>query len=61
MDITEAVRAAKQGQVQFKTDKGGIVHAGVGKVSFKLEQLEENIAYDMSQFYSSNNLTSEYD
>lgn len=43
MDIKEAVEAAKGGQVQFKAEKGGVVHAGVGKVSFNEAQLVENI------------------
>nr|MCU0906657.1 50S ribosomal protein L1 [Paracoccaceae bacterium] len=34
MDVGEAVRAAKGGQVTFKVEKAGIIHAGVGKVSF---------------------------
>ncbi|MGB0928204.1 MAG: 50S ribosomal protein L1 [Pikeienuella sp.] len=43
MDVTEAVTAAKGGQVQFKAEKAGVVHAGVGKASFGEEQLAENI------------------
>ncbi|EPX83396.1 LSU ribosomal protein L1P [Rubellimicrobium thermophilum DSM 16684] len=42
-DVAEAVRAAKGGQVQFKVEKAGIVHAGVGKVSFAADKLAENI------------------
>ncbi len=42
-DVAEAVRAAKGGQVQFKVEKAGIVHAGVGKASFAPEDLERNI------------------
>jgi large subunit ribosomal protein L1 len=34
MDVTAAVKAAKGGEVQFKAEKGGVVHAGVGKASF---------------------------
>ena len=41
--VAEAVRAAKGGQVQFKVEKAGIVHAGVGKASFDAEKLAENI------------------
>jgi large subunit ribosomal protein L1 len=33
-NVTEAVRAAKAGQVQFRVEKAGIVHAGIGKASF---------------------------
>ena len=43
MDVKEAVEAAKGGQVQFKAEKAGVVHAGVGKVSFDEAQLVENI------------------
>lgn len=43
MDIGKAVRLAKSGQVSFKTDKGGILHCSVGKQSFTVQQLEENI------------------
>mgnify|MGYP001384317297 CR=1 FL=1 len=42
-NITEAIKAAKGGQIEFKTDKGGVVHAGVGKASFSPEDIEENI------------------
>ena len=44
MDVTEAVKAAKAGQVQFRVDAAGIVHAGIGKVSFSAEKLQENAA-----------------
>ncbi len=43
MDVTEAVQAAKGGQVQFKAEKAGVVHAGVGKASFNEAQLVENV------------------
>ncbi|WP_420396832.1 50S ribosomal protein L1 [Nioella sp.] len=43
MDVAEAVKAAKGGQVQFRAEKAGVVHAGVGKVSFNADQLAENI------------------
>ena len=42
-DVAEAVRAAKGGQVQFKVEKAGIVHAGVGKASFDADKLAENV------------------
>jgi large subunit ribosomal protein L1 len=42
-DVAEAVRAAKGGQVQFKVEKAGVVHAGVGKASFDADKLAENI------------------
>lgn len=43
MDVAEAVTAAKGGQVQFRAEKGGVVHAGVGKASFDEAKLVENI------------------
>ena len=43
MDITNAVKGAKGGSVEFRVEKAGIVHAGVGKVSFDVKALEENI------------------
>jgi len=42
-DVGEAVKAAKGGQVQFRAEKAGIVHAGVGKASFSDEALLENV------------------
>ena len=42
-NVREAVEAAKGGQVQFKVEKAGIVHAGVGKASFGAEQLVANV------------------
>jgi large subunit ribosomal protein L1 len=43
MDVKEAVEAAKGGQVQFKVEKAGVVHAGVGKASFDEAKLVENV------------------
>jgi len=42
-DVTAAVKAAKGGEVQFKAEKGGVVHAGVGKASFDEAKLVENV------------------
>jgi large subunit ribosomal protein L1 len=42
-DVAEAVAAAKGGQVEFRAEKAGIVHAGVGKVSFSDEALSDNV------------------
>jgi large subunit ribosomal protein L1 len=42
-NVTEAVKAAKGGSVEFRAEKTGIVHAGVGKASFSDEALLENI------------------
>lgn len=41
-NVTDAVQAAKAGEVQFRAEKNGIVHAGIGKASFSEEQLVEN-------------------
>ncbi|MEN9774070.1 MAG: hypothetical protein RL322_1140 [Pseudomonadota bacterium] len=42
-DVTTAVRNARAGQVQYRTDKAGIIHATIGRASFGVEQLETNI------------------
>jgi large subunit ribosomal protein L1 len=42
-DVAAAVAAAKGGAVEFRVEKAGIIHAGVGKVSFAAEALEQNI------------------
>ena len=41
-DVAKAVEAAKAGEVQFRAEKSGIVHAGIGKASFGADQLHEN-------------------
>ena len=43
MDVADAVKAAKGGEVQFKAEKGGVVHAGIGKLSFDEAKLVENV------------------
>lgn len=43
MDVKAAVEAAKGGEVQFKVEKAGVVHAGVGKASFGEAELVENV------------------
>lgn len=43
MDVRGAVAAAKAGQVEFRAEKAGIIHAGVGKASFEDDKLLENI------------------
>ena len=43
MDVTAAVKAAKGGAVEFRVEKAGIIHAGVGKASFAEQALVENI------------------
>lgn len=42
-DVTKAVTDAKSGQVQFRIDKGGVIHCSIGKVSFSPEDLSENL------------------
>ena len=42
-NVGDAVRAAKAGQVQFRVERAGVVHAGVGKVSFDAEQIAANV------------------
>jgi large subunit ribosomal protein L1 len=42
-DVAQAVRAAKAGQVEFRVEKAGIIHGGVGKVSFTNDALADNI------------------
>lgn len=44
MDVAQAVNNAKSGQVNFRVDKQGNIHAGLGKASFSKEQLNENIS-----------------
>ena len=50
-EIKNAVTSAKSGQVKFKNDKSGIVHAGIGKISFSDDKILENLKV----FYSSIN------
>lgn len=42
MDVAKAVREVKQGKIDFKVDKTGIVHASIGKVSFDAEKIKDN-------------------
>jgi large subunit ribosomal protein L1 len=42
-DVAAAVKASKGGAVEFRVEKAGIVHAGVGKISFDAKAIEENI------------------
>lgn len=43
MDVTKAVKASKGGAVEFRVEKAGIIHAGVGKASFTADKLAENV------------------
>ncbi|CAG4916123.1 unnamed protein product [Acidocella sp. C78] len=42
MDVKGAITAAKSGQIEFRAEKAGIIHAGIGKASFEVEKLVEN-------------------
>ena len=52
-DVTRAVREVKAGKIEFRVDKGGNVHAPIGKVSFPLEALETNFTAFMDQIVRS--------
>jgi large subunit ribosomal protein L1 len=43
MDVTTAVKNAKAGQVQYRTDKAGIIHATIGRASFEVASLQQNL------------------
>ena len=43
-DVKTAVENAKSGQIRFRADKGGVVHATIGKISFSVEQLSQNLS-----------------
>jgi large subunit ribosomal protein L1 len=42
MDVAKAVAEVKAGKIDFKVDKTGIVHAGIGRISFTAEQIVDN-------------------
>ena len=44
-NVAEAVTNAKAGQVRYRTDKAGIIHCALGKVSFEPDQLRENLRF----------------
>ncbi len=52
-DVAKAVRESKGGKIEFRVDKGGNVHAPIGKVSFSPEALERNFAAFMDQIVRS--------
>jgi len=52
-DVGRAVRETKAGKIEFRVDKGGNVHAAIGKVSFPLEALETNYSAFMDQIVRS--------
>lgn len=43
MDVTTAVNNAKAGQVRYRTDKNGIIHAAIGKIDFEADAIVENV------------------
>ncbi len=53
MNVGQAVRESKAGKIEFRVDKGGNVHAAIGKVSFGLEALETNLTAFMDQIVRS--------
>jgi len=44
-DVVDAIKNVKLGQVEYKTDKAGIIHASVGKISFSADELKKNIEF----------------
>jgi large subunit ribosomal protein L1 len=44
-DVANAIKNIKLGQVEYKTDKGGIIHVSVGKISFSEDELKKNIEF----------------
>ena len=53
MNVGQAVRELKAGKIEFRVDKGGSVHAAIGKVSFSLDALEQNFSAFMDQIVRS--------
>ena len=48
-DVEDAIKRIKSGQVEFKTDKAGIIHASVGKLSFSETELKKNILFFLDE------------
>jgi large subunit ribosomal protein L1 len=57
-DVVTAVKNAKAGQVKFRNDKAGIVHASIGKVNFEVNALKENLAALLADLSKSKPATS---
>ena len=51
-DLNEAVKKVKAGQIEYKTDKAGIVHASIGKVSFSDDELIQNTTFFLNELKS---------
>jgi large subunit ribosomal protein L1 len=51
VNLKDAIKNIKAGQVEFKVEKAGIIHAGVGKISFDENKLEENIKVFLDALY----------
>ena len=48
-DLEEAIKKIKSGQIEFKTDKAGIIHASIGKLSFSESELKKNIIFFLEE------------
>ena len=48
-NVADAIKKVKSGQLEFKTDKAGIIHANIGKVSFSDDELKKNVAFFLSE------------
>ena len=48
-DITQAVKEIKAGKIEYRVDKAGIIHAPIGKASFSVENLQDNLRTLMEQ------------
>ena len=51
MDVATAVKDAKGGQIEFRVEKAGIIHAGVGKASFSADAITENVSTFVNAIY----------
>ena len=50
-DVKSAVAAAKSGQIEFRVEKAGIIHAGLGKTNFPVDAIKENVKAFMGAIY----------
>ncbi len=49
MDVAKAVKESKAGKIEFRNEKGGIIHVGLGKINFEPQQLKENALAFLNQ------------